>query len=192
MSAEFAPSPLTVDEFLVWALGRPGRYELESGKVLAMAPEMVRHMHLKGLAYLALRTACRGTGCHALPDGGTVRISGRTAYEPDALVYCGPRLPGDAVEIPEPVIVVEVLSPSTAYRDIGVKLAGYFSLPSVHHYLIVDPDKPLLIHHARGDGDLIATRILSDGALRLDPPGLDLLVEDLLAESGEAGELRPS
>jgi hypothetical protein len=47
-------------------------------------------------------------------------------------------------------------------------------------YLIVDPDKRLIIHHARGDGDAIATRMVSDGPLRLDPPGIELTVADLL------------
>ena len=79
----------------------------------------------------------------------TVRISTRTAFEPDALVVC-PVPPGDAVEISNPVIVVEVLSPSTAADDHGIKLDGYFSLPSVAHYLIIDPDRRMMIHHKRG------------------------------------------
>jgi hypothetical protein len=45
----------------------------------------------------------------------------------------------------------------------------------------VDPDRPLVIHHARGDGDTIATRIVSAGRLRLEPPGLELAIEDFYA-----------
>jgi hypothetical protein len=48
------------------------------------------------------------------------------------------------------------------------------------HYLIVDPDNGLVIHHGRGEADVIATRIVSEGAIRLDPPGLTLEVADLL------------
>ena len=73
-----------------------------------------------------------------------------TAFEPDALVYCGPRLPAHSIEVSEPVVVVEVLSEGTAARDHGVKLAGYFSLPSVAHYLILDADDRMAIHHKRG------------------------------------------
>lgn len=173
---------MSVDEYLVWAEGRPGRFELERGKVFAMSPERARHAEVKGVAYATLQAACRAgrLECRALPDGMTVRIDADTAYEPDALVYCGPRLPGDAIEVPAPVVVVEVLSPSTAYRDVGVKLGGYFSLPSVQHYLIIDPDRPMLVHHRRAQGDLIETRILSEGTLRLDPPGLELSIPELL------------
>ena len=80
----------------------------------------------------------------------TVRISARTAFEPDALVVCPSRLDLHTMEIPNPIVVVEVLSPSTAADDHGVKLDGYFSLQSVEHYLIIDPDRRVMIHHKRG------------------------------------------
>ena len=70
------------------------------------------------------------------------------------------------------------LSERTAARDHGIKLAGYFSLVSVAHYLILDPERRTLIHHRRGAGDLIETRILTAGPLKLDPPGLELKVEE--------------
>ena len=109
------------------------------------------------------------------------RVSDTTIFEPDALVYCGPRLPPDAIEIPNPIVVVEVLSPSTAARDHGVKLSGYFSLPSVAHYLVLDPERRVLIHHKRGQGEVIETRILTEGLLRLDPPGLEAPVAEMFA-----------
>ncbi len=68
--------------------------------------------------------------------------------------------------------MVEVLSPSTAADDHGLKLDGYFSIKSVEHYLIVDPDRRVMIHHRRTT-DAIETRILREGALRLEPPGLE-------------------
>jgi len=52
-------------------------------------------------------------------------------------------------------------------------------VPSIEHYLVVDPDKRLVIHHARGQADVVATRILSEGGLRLDPPGFELEVAEL-------------
>jgi Uma2 family endonuclease len=106
----------------------------------------------------------------------TVRVDENTAHEPDALVYCGPKLPSSTIEVPSPVIVVEVLSPSTRHIDASAKLAGYFRLPSTRHYLIVDADKRLVIHHARGDGDAILTRIVKSGSLDLSPPGLKVPV----------------
>jgi Uma2 family endonuclease len=174
---------MTVEEFLAWAEGRDDRWELQDGELVAMAPERLAHAETKAEAHIALRSAIRRANapCHAVPDGVTVRVAARTAFEPDALVYCGPRLPPRTIEIAEPLIVVEVLSEGTAARDHGVKLAGYFSLPSVVHYLILDADSRMVIHHKRGLGDLIETRILKGGQIRLDPPGLEIPVQAMFA-----------
>jgi Uma2 family endonuclease len=104
----------------------------------------------------------------------TVKIDERTAYEPDAVVHCGEVLADDAVIVPAPMIAVEVLLPRIAARDTGAKLADYFGLPSVRHYLIVRTDRPTVIHHRRGDAEVIETRIVTAGELQLDPPGITL------------------
>jgi Uma2 family endonuclease len=172
----------TADEFIAWALEQPeGRFELDNGAVVAMAPERIGHGRAKNRTLRALETAiaARGLGCEAHPDGATVRIDDRTVYEPDALVRCGPPLPGDAIEATDPIIVVEVVSPSSRGIDRGVKLAGYFSLPSVRHYLIVDTDKRVVIHHRRDEEGQIGVRIFRDGPLTFDPPGLTIEVQDI-------------
>ncbi len=181
--ATAAEKPMTVDEFLGWAEERDGRWELVDGRPIAMAPERAAHLLSKARAWAAFQRAIERAGlpCTAFPDGATVRVCSRTAFEPDALVSCGAPVPPDAVEIPNPVIVVEVLSEGTADRDHGVKLIGYFSLPSVAHYLILDPERRTAVHHRRGQGDLIETRILTAGPLWLDPPGLELTVDELFA-----------
>jgi Uma2 family endonuclease len=167
---------MDVDEFLDWAVGRPGRYELFRGEVWMMSPETVGHANIKAAAYNALRSAIRRSGqpCHVLPDGVIIRVDKSTAYEPDAQVYCGAELPPTSLEVPKPVIIVEVLSQSTRRVDVSHKLVGYFRLPSVAHYLIVDPTQPGVIHHARGVADTIISHVVTKGRIVLDPPGLEL------------------
>jgi Uma2 family endonuclease len=177
---------MTVDEFLAWAEGQPGRYELFRGEVFAMSPEAVGHAKVKAAVHRALFSGVQGRRlpCHVLPDGVTVRIDESTAYEPDAQVYCGAELPAAALDVPNPVIIVEILSPSTRRIDVAQKLAGYFRLPSVAHYLIIDPTQPLVLHHSRGSDDTILTRVVREGVIALDPPGLELPLSDIYA-SGE-------
>jgi Uma2 family endonuclease len=172
---------MTVDEYLAWAEGQPGRHELVNVAVHAMAPERAAHAETKLAVHMAFHAgiAKRQLPCHVLPDGMTVRIDDMTAYEPDASVFCGTKLPASAIEVTNPIIVVEVLSPSTQHIDLSAKLAGYFRLPSIVHYLIVDPDQPLIIHHARSNADSILTRIVREGVLVLDPPGLELGLADV-------------
>jgi Uma2 family endonuclease len=174
---------MTVDEFIPWAMAQPrGRYELLDGEVLMMSPEKARHWRTKASAYTALAAAVKRAGlpCEAVPDGATVCINEQTAYEPDALIYCGPRLASDAVMVVDPVLVVEVSSPRTSQIDTGAKFVGYFSLPSVRHYLIIDPEKRAIVHHARGEDGRIISASHTEGVLVLDPPGIEVQIADML------------
>ena len=183
--SEPAERLMTVDDFLEWAWGREGKFELHDGRPVAMSPERVRHAGTKSETYAALREAIKRAKlpCRAYVDGITVRVRRDRAFVPDVLVVC-PAPPPDVVDIDNPLIVVEVLSPSTEEADHSLKLEGYLSLPSLAHYLILDPIRRVVIHHARQDGERAATRIYHTGALRLDPPGLELDVEALFEPEG--------
>jgi Uma2 family endonuclease len=182
-------SRMTVDEYLGWAAEQPGRFELLDGAVYAMSPEGAGHAEKKAAVHAVLLAGIRARKlpCFALPDGMTVRIDNATAYEPDALVYCGSKLPFSAIEVPNPVIVVEVLSPSTRHIDLSAKLADYFRLPSVMHYVIVAPERARIIHHARAAGETILTRIVTEGMIRLDPPGIEFAMADIYSDQFSAG-----
>jgi Uma2 family endonuclease len=67
------------------------------------------------------------------------------------MVHCGDRLSGDAIAVPSPIIIVEVLSPSTSGIDRALKLIEYFRPSSLRHYLIVWADKQHIVHHRRGE-----------------------------------------
>ena len=187
MSPALPHKRMSVDEFLAWADEQPGRYELFRGTIYAMTPERAAHAVMKFAVQTALANAIRARGlpCHMLPDGMTVRVDDSTAHEPDALVYCGSALAPSAVEVPNPVVIVEVLSSSTRHIDAQIKLVGYFRVPSVAHYLVIDPEKPQVIHHARGEDGSILTRIVNDGTLALDPPGMTIAIADLYPPTAE-------
>jgi Uma2 family endonuclease len=181
--SNLAKSEMDVAAFLAWAEGRQGRWELRDGQPVVMAPERAIHALTKFAAQKALGNGIARSGlpCRVFPDGMTVRMNARTAFEPDALVVCPPPIDLSTLEIPNPVIVVEVLSPSTAADDHGVKLDGYFSLGSLAHYLILDPDRRVMIHHRRGQAGAIETRVLREGVVVLDPPGFDAEVAAFFA-----------
>ena len=184
MSKTLPSQRMTVEEFLVWAEAQEkGRYELDNGEIVAMSPEQAQHLRVKGAVFLSLGAAIKRAGvpCEAFPDGATVRIDAHTAFEPDASVNCGRRMDDAELVAPSPVIVVEVLSPSTEHRDHTHKLAHYFRVQSIQHYLIVDPNARLIVHHKRGVGDALETRIVAKGSIKLDPPGLEITAEDVFA-----------
>ncbi|MEK0085326.1 Uma2 family endonuclease [Benzoatithermus flavus] len=173
---------MTADAFIAWAMEQPEgeRYELVQGEIVAMAPERSAHALTKARIWRALDDAIAAAGLHctAYPDGMSVEVDEDTVYEPDVLVRCGEPLPDEAVKLQDPLIVVEVLSPSTRARDAGAKLEDYFRLPSLRHYLIVKTENRSVIHHRRGEAGRIETHILrGSGRLELEPPGLVLTVE---------------
>jgi Uma2 family endonuclease len=173
---------MTTTEFLAWAeTQNQGRYELVQGEIIAMAPERLGHARSKAFGWRALAAAIdtAGLACEAVIDGIGVQIDDETTYVPDTVVNCGPAMPPDVMLASNPVIVVEVLSPSTRNLDKSIKLADYFRLPGLHHYLIVDLKKRHVLHHQRQPDGSVLVRIIKDGQLTLEPPGITIAVADL-------------
>jgi Uma2 family endonuclease len=179
------PQRLRRDEFHRWAEGQTGRYERINGEPVAMSPERIQHVRIKGRIWAALDRAITAArlDCEALASGVTIEVDDDTDYEPDAVVNYGPPVPPDATAATNPVIVVEVLSPTTRAIDTSDKLADYFCIPSIQHCLIVSVRRREIIHHQR-DGEGIASRVVNLGSIRLDPPGIAIDVAEIYAGLG--------
>jgi Uma2 family endonuclease len=175
-----AERAMTVEEFLAFAAGKSGKWELVDGQALAMSPGRVVHGDLKYRVARALDAAIARAKipCRFVLDSAAVKIDSLNSFQPDAMIYCGEPLPPDAFFVPNPSVVVEIPSPGTARRDSHQKLAGYFKVKSVEHYLIVNPDAPLIIHHQRHGADIL-TRIVREGTIKLDPPGIEVAVGEI-------------
>jgi Uma2 family endonuclease len=174
---------MMLPEFLAWAETREdGRFELISGQPVAMAPERAEQLRAKLWAANALAAAIERAGvvCQAFVDGLTVAIDESTGYVPDALVNCGEPVGGDSMIAPNPVIVVEVLSPSTRGIDTTVKLAGYFRVPSFRHYLIVDLGRQHVVHFRKQPDGTVTVVVMSEGEIAFDPPGISVAVASFL------------
>lgn len=172
------------EEYRRWYDSQPtGRYERVDGRIVPMGPERAGHVRVKSAVWLALRhaIAAAGVSCEALGNGITVEI-GDSDYQPDALVERGPPLSNDAIAAVNPVIIVEVLSLGTASTDTGGKLAGYFQVPSVAHYLIVHATRRLITHHRR-TAEGIDTRIVFEGSIEMSPPGITITVDEIYQAS---------
>lgn len=176
---------MTAGDYLVWAAEHAcdRRSELLDGKAVAMAPERARHAAVKLDVAMALRQALAISeiDCTVFGDGMSIVVDEYNVYEPDAVVQCGHDWQPDDVLLERPLLVVEVTSPSTRSKDAGAKLAGYLGLESVRHYLLLDPESRVIVHHRKADDSTIATRILHEGTLELDPPGVHLDVDDCFA-----------
>jgi len=183
-----AKQKMTVDEFFAWAEGREGRWELVDGVPVSMSPERAIHGQTKVSAGNAFNSAIRKAGlpCEALVDCLAIRVDQHKTFQPDVVINCGEHVKPDTIVAPNPIVVVEILSPSTRAIDLGMKVRRYFELPSIHHYLIFDADNRSVIHYARDGGDTLLTRIVSKGVITLNPPGFSVEAQSLFPEQYES------
>jgi Uma2 family endonuclease len=133
---------MTPDEFFLWQLDQDERYELVDG-VPAPLREPPGASNVQDTIVVnciaALGARLRGQPCRVASAATALRTSIRSARRPDVTVDCAPPR-GDSYEAREPVVVFEVLSPSTRKIDPLAKLEEYRRHPSLRHILLVDPD----------------------------------------------------
>ena len=172
------PQRMTVDEYLPWVVTQGGRWELIDGRPIKMPSETLGHIDVKAYVWLVLKELVieAGLGLHVLGDGATVRINPHNANEPDALVYTGLKRSDSSIEVPDPIIVVEVVSPTSVARDKIRKRVDYFTLASVEHYLVVDPDTRTVLHFDRTNWQTDGRALGEADTADLSPPGLKLPV----------------
>ena len=145
------PRPWTVEEFLEWERAQPDKYEFLDGVIRMMVGGTSDHYTIVGNVFAALRAQLRGGPCRAYMEGMKVDIGTGVAY-PDVVATCsevGPKKD----EVPEPVLIVEVLSPSTESLDRGAKWLGYQTVASLRQYVLVSQDeRQVELFQRRADG----------------------------------------
>jgi len=138
----------------------------------------MKHWHIDEVAWDRFDPAKADPELIPLVKADAMEERNGTDYEPDAVVNCGPPASPDAIAAANPVVVVEVLAPGTKSIDTSDKLAGYFRLASVQHYLVVSTRRSEVIHHRR-EGGAIVSHVVSVGAIELDPPGITIDIGEL-------------
>ena len=190
--ADPALSRMTLAEFLAWDSGNDCHYQLIEGHPVAMAPPAAAHGKLvtRLARHIDAALDSRPT-CSVIAEAGvTLPRDDRTFYVADLAVTCRPLEPRQQA-VPEPLLIIEVLSPSTDARDSRTKLEDYRSIASVEEIALVDSQSVHAeIHRRAGDGrwytDLISGRAKT---LHLASIGLDLPLATLY-EGIEVEEVR--
>jgi Uma2 family endonuclease len=181
--ADLAEKRMTVAEFLTWNDGTDTRYELIDGRPVAMAPVTAGHSIIAVNLGHALRSRLKAP-CYAGSEAGVARPDrDDTFYEADIVVSCTPVTPGTAV-IPDPVVVIEVLSPSTVEHDRGGKLFDYRRIPSVQEIALVASEQRHVEIWRRRGAKWEVEDLIGDAALKLEAVGVEIPFAALYADSG--------
>ena len=191
-AADLERELLTAEDFLEWL--EPGRTaDLIDGEVFMHSPVSIRHARLLNFLDRLLGTYVdRHRLGELFREEVAVRLSSRNAFQPDLAFYRAERrrlIQENHVEGP-PDLVVEVLSPRTADRDIGPKFAEY-EQHGVIEYWVLDPetlahrfyrrDGELLVEYAEGAAKIESRVVPGFFVLRdwLDPERLPPITESL-------------
>jgi Uma2 family endonuclease len=134
--------PMTAEDFLAWDEHETLKHEFVRGEVFAMAGAEEAHVTATGNLYILLRAHLRGSPCRVFMLDMKLRVADADAYfYPDVLVTCSAADAGNPKIKAEPLLVIEVQSPSTAAYDRDAKFAAYRTLPSLQEYMLVDPER---------------------------------------------------
>lgn len=136
---------LSLAAFLDWEATQPERHEYVRGEVFAMTGASLNHNRVALNLHGLLRAHLRGSPCEVFASDVQVRVDAADAvFYPDLVITCSADDRQQQRTLREPVLIVEVLSPSTAGYDLGAKFAHYRRLASLQEYVTIDPDAPLV------------------------------------------------
>ena len=168
--------PMTAAEFLAWEETQTVKHEFVRGEVFAMAGAGKAHVALTLNAAMALRVHLRGSPCRTYMADTKLRVEAADMYfYPDVLVTCSATDAADPAIVREPVLLVEVLSPTTAAYDRGDKFATYRQLPTLREYVLIDPQSRRCdVFRLQGDGLWVLHPFEAGQDLRLASVDLDL------------------
>jgi Uma2 family endonuclease len=183
---------VSLEEYFTLEEQSDERYEFDDGVITAMSGASIAHGLITQSIAHHLQNGLMGRKCSVVSQGTRVSIpSVRRYYYPDVAVVCGrlqiERQRGESLL--NPILVVEVLSPSTNARDRGEKLRRYQSIQTLQYYLLVDPTEPFVTLYRRdGEAWIYATASGLDASLELVDIECTLRLADIYEQVEFASE----
>ncbi len=150
----YQPIPLlTLEEYLALDAASEHKWEYEEGRVYCLAGSTNDHAAIVSSLNTALDLAIGERPCRILTESPKVIVSARKHYYPDLVVSCDEREKGKDAVVHYPLLVAEVLPPSTEQRDKGAKLFAYQQVASIENILLIAADELLAIVYERVPGN---------------------------------------
>jgi Uma2 family endonuclease len=169
--------PRTVAEFDLWHARQPERWEFIAGRPVLMAPGSKPHTIIKTNIARHLGNKLAGKSCRAYGEGVEIKSLALSAI-PDVVVECG-TIDLTTPTVSEPVLIAEVLSPSTEGDDIGRKWQGYCLIQSLQHYLVVAQDSRFVTLHTRTGPASFDEHVYQGGTIDLPSLGIELSIDEI-------------
>lgn len=165
----------TPAEYFALEAGSAERHEYFGGRIFAMADGTKSHNLIAQNFTLALRGRLRGKGCQVFMEDVRLAVQDDFHYTyPDVVVTCDPADRRDPYLIRQPVLIIEVLSPSTADYDRSQKFNQCRKIAALRHYILVSQTAWVLEWFRRDEAGQWIYPVFSDPADVLEIPELSL------------------
>jgi Uma2 family endonuclease len=156
---------LSKEAFLAWVEQREERYEYAGGRANMMVHVTLNHAEVTTNLVHILKSRLPVREFNIVSEAFAVTVGDSIRF-PDVLVQ--PRnADGKTREANAPILIIEVLSPSTLHTDFGEKRQEYLGLPTLDTYLIVSPDEPQAWIWQRADGEFPSEPEIVEGLDKL-------------------------
>jgi len=176
----------TFNDYLEWENQQAQRHEFIGGEVFAMAGGTDVHNEAAGNLYVLLHQHLRGSPCRVFMADVKVRVeTADCSFYPDLLVTCAESDRADRRVKRAPILIIEVLSPSTASFDLGDKFAAYRQLDSLQDYVLVDPGRMRIEVYRRQDHQWFLNSVGPGERLYLASVDLDCPIEAVYEDLSE-------
>ncbi len=169
--------PMTLAAFLEWEERQELPWEFDGFEPVAITGGTSAHAAIQVNIALAVGGRLRGKPCRLFNNDLKIMVAGSIRY-PDAFVVCSP-VPPDATVVADPVVVFEVLCPSTASVDIGAKNHEYRDTPSIQRYVMLMQDRPQATVFAKIGGDWVGHILSAEAVLALPEIGIEVPLTEL-------------
>jgi Uma2 family endonuclease len=170
-----------VEDYLKGENSSEIRHEFVYGEIFAMAGTSDRHNRIAGNIFSRIDNHLGNSRFETFIESVKLKADEQTFYYPDVMVACD-KQPKSAYYREEPILLVEILSPSIERTDRHEKLAVYKNIPSLREYLIVSQDKIYVeVHRRINDGENWQTEIYDeiDAEILLDSIDFSLTLAEI-------------
>ena len=169
--------PMSVEEFLAWEDQQEERWEFDGFEPVAMTGAAAGHGAVQMRLHHALYSRLRGKPCQVWGSELKISVAGSIRY-PDAFVVCRPVDRRETV-IDDPVVIFEILSPSTAETDRTIKNAEYRDTPSVRRYVMLEQDRQAATVYTRENDEWLGRIYIGEAVLTMPEIGIELPLSEL-------------
>lgn len=175
---------MTSADYLSWEADQLERHEFVGGEVFAMAGAEDRHVTVTMNLAFALRQHLSVTPCRTFMSDMRLSVQSAGSYfYPDVMVTCSAADLASPLTKSEPKLIIEVLSPSTAAYDRGIKFSHYRSLPSLQEYVLIDIDTRAVDSYTLGtDGLWVLHPFAAGQTVALVSVALEVTAAQMFAE----------